>query len=145
MTSLRTRTWPSARSTGALSTRAKSSGVGQPTGRLTSWTSRGLVIGSPSGTAVLVVRMRCCCGRMTSVDDDLDRDVAARRVGVGAHLVRRVDELTGQLRVEAGGQLDMEHDPEAEAGARRAGEADVSGYGDVEVLDAALARDEAES
>src|SRR3954469_9759536 len=90
MTSLRTRTWPSASSTGALSTRAKSSWVGQPTGRLLSWTSRGLVIGSPScrgfGQVLVLLDRR----RRRSVDDDLDGDVAARRVGVGAHLVRRL-------------------------------------------------------
>src|SRR6476661_4781956 len=102
MTSLRTRTLPSARSTGALSTRAKSSGVGQPTGRLLSWTSRGLVIGSPSGTggsgADSGVEGGAVGGIVASVDEDLDRDVAARGVGVGAHLVRGVDELATELR-----------------------------------------------
>src|SRR3954469_8699945 len=131
MTSLRTRTWPSASSTGALSTRAKSSCVGQPTGRLLSWTSRGLVIGSPSGTRCWFGTGWGPIGRRRAVDDDRHGDVAARRVGVGAHLVRGVDELAPELRVDALGQLDVEHDAEAEAGARRAGEAHVGGHGDV--------------
>src|SRR5689334_9475568 len=115
ITSLRTRTWPSASSTGALSTRAKSSWVGQPTGRLTSWTSRGgghrislcsrgRGVGGDGGTE----------GRCHSVDDDLDGDVAARRVGVGADLVGDLDELAPELCVDALGQLDVEDDAEAE-------------------------------
>src|SRR6476469_2834453 len=144
MTSLRTRTWPSTRSTCALSTSSKSSWVGQPTGRLLSWTSRGLVIGSPweSGDFVMVRGSRRVRG---SVDDDLDGDVAARGVGVGAHLVCGVDELAAELRVDALRQLDVQDDAETEAGARGPGEADVGGDRDVEVLDPALAGDEPES
>ena len=146
MTSLRTRTWPSARSTRRALDELEVVGGGPADGAALELDLTGVghrvSLGVRGFGIVGVRRGRAGCA---SVDDDLDRDVAARRVGVGAHLVRGVDELAAELRVDALGQLDVQDDAETEAGARRSGEADVGGDRDVEVLDPALARDEAES
>src|SRR6478672_11829200 len=152
MTSLRTRTWPGPSCVGALSTSAKFSGVGQPTGRDTSWTSRGLGIGSPSGSVLWRFRwvsVARVAGRAPgwprSLDDELDRDVAARRIGVGAHLVRDVDELPAELTVDILGQLDVQDHRETEVLSTVPAQADVGGDGGIEVLHPALARHDPQS
>src|SRR5689334_14477764 len=141
MTTLRTRIWPSATSGTSLSTTEKSSGRGQPTGRRSSRTSRArrFLDEWACGTVEFTVVSPL------SRDHEVDRDVAAGRVGVRTDAVCGLDELATESGVDALRELDVEDDAEPEALAGVPGEAHVGGDGRVEVLDAPAARDEGQS
>ena len=84
-----------------------------------------------------------CWYRRELLDDELDLDVAAGGVGVGADLVGLLDELAAGLRVHRVGQLDAKGDLEAEALALLA-YADLGGDGGVTDVHLGLAADETE-
>lgn len=78
------------------------------------------------------------------LDDELDRDVAAGGVGVGADLVGLLDELAAGRGVHGVGQLDAEGDGEREALALLA-DADLGGDGGLAQVDLGVPADQAES
>ncbi|GEC09497.1 hypothetical protein SSP24_71520 [Streptomyces spinoverrucosus] len=77
------------------------------------------------------------------LDDELDRDVAAGGVGVGADLVGLLDQLAAGRLVDGVGQLDAEGDGEREALALLA-DADLGGDGGLADVDLGLPADQAE-
>lgn len=77
------------------------------------------------------------------LDDELDRDVAAGGVGVGADLVGLLDELAAGGGVHGVGQLDAEGDGEREALALLA-DADLGGDGGLAHIDLGVPADQAE-
>ncbi|GGT14926.1 hypothetical protein GCM10010254_39580 [Streptomyces chromofuscus] len=81
------------------------------------------------------------CGRL--LDDEVDLDVAAGGVGVGADLVGLLDELAAGRLVHGVGQLDAERDGQPEALALLA-DADLGGDGRLAQVDLGVPADQAQ-